>query len=129
VESLHAQQVTIHEKKAMKSNLKPGKQYCPRTDTIKQSNEKIKELQQNNHTIVLMLYANQMVLECFTGSQLKPHSIEWLWTQRGMEDLLIQMTGSRPHYTAQMPNRCIDFIYTYGEDEPFCTFRLLLILI
>jgi hypothetical protein len=61
-----------------------------------------------------MFDANQTVDDCYSGSKLKPFTIEWLRLQRALEDPFIKLMGSRPNSTTQTPNRPIDFILTFG---------------
>jgi hypothetical protein len=115
VESLYAQQVMVDEHHSLKLNSTYGHQeFLSQKDAIKPLNQLITELQQQNHAVVLMLDANQSYDNCFSGDTLKPYSIEWLRTQRGMPDPFVQKTGSKPNSTTLTPNRDIDFIYTFG---------------
>jgi len=115
-ESLFAQQVTIHEKASIKNGCPPSNKFCPRVHAIQQLNQIIHQLQQQKHAIILMLDANQSLVDCYTGSRVKPCSIEWLWLQRGLTDPFIKLVNSRPNSTTLIPNRDIDFVLTYGID-------------
>jgi hypothetical protein len=115
-ESLFAQQVTLHEKNSIKSGLLPSKSFCPRIHAIRQLNNIIHNLQQQQHAILLMLDANQTVSECYKGNKLIPYSIEWLCLQRGMDDPFIKLLNARPNSTTVTPNRVIDHILTFGID-------------
>jgi len=114
VESLYAQQMTIHEKRYLKSRSTKMITYCPRTDAIKRLNTLIQDLQTKNQAIILMVDANQSLAECSISTGIKPHSIEWLRLQMGMDDPFIQLMGRHPNSMTQTPNRDIDFILTYG---------------
>jgi len=99
-----------------KSGNIPSQKFCPRTNAIIQLNDIIKELQQQIHAIILMLDANQSLLECHKGKTIKPYSIEWLRVQWGMEDPFIKLKNSRPNTTTIIPNRDIDYVLSYGID-------------
>ncbi len=88
--------------------------YCPRTDAIKRLNTLIQDLQTKNQAIILMVDANQSLAECSISTGIKPHSIEWLRLQMGMDGPFIQLMGRHPNSMTQTPNRDIDFILTYG---------------
>jgi hypothetical protein len=47
-------------------------------DAIRRLVSIIRDLQKQNHAIVLMLDANQTLKECYKGSSVKRYSIEWL---------------------------------------------------
>jgi hypothetical protein len=115
-ESLYAQQTTLYEKAMSRNGNIPSKKFCPRINAILQLNNIIKNLQQQNHAIILMLDANQSFLECHKGKAIKPYSIEWLRVQRGMEDPFIKLKNSRPNSTTIIPNRDIDYVLSYGID-------------
>jgi hypothetical protein len=114
VDSVYAQQVTLHEKQACKDNSIPSKCFCPRTDTIWRLDTVIQELQQQNHAIILMIDANQSYFECSSARGIKPFSIKWLHLQCRMDDPFISLVGRWPNSTTQTPNRDIDFILSYG---------------
>jgi endonuclease/exonuclease/phosphatase family metal-dependent hydrolase len=61
-----------------------------------------------------MLDANQALKECYNKSTIKPHSIEWLQEQRGVDNPFVQLTGNRPNSTTQTPHRDIDYVLTFG---------------
>jgi hypothetical protein len=109
VESLFAQQCTIHEQHHSHSPNNIGYKFYPRQDAIHRLNNKIEEFQKANHAIILMIDANQTVDECYCGSKLKPYMIEWLRLQRGLDDPFITLMGSRPNSTTQNPLRPVDF--------------------
>lgn len=116
---MYAQQVTLHEKNALSNKSVNQKPFCPRTNAIKCLNELIPNelilnLQSNNHAIVLMLDANQMLTRCFHKNSVKPYSIEWLRLERGMDDPFIQTMMTRPNSTTHYPNRDIDYVLTHG---------------
>jgi hypothetical protein len=54
-----------------------------------------------------MVDANQTSRECYRGSSIKPHTIEWLKTHRGMEDPFISLVGSCPNSTTINPQHNI----------------------
>jgi hypothetical protein len=114
VDSLFAQQVTLYERACLKKGMEPKSTNCPRKEVIKNLNNTIKDLQTRNHDIILMLDANQSLADCFSGSSIKPYSIEWLRLQRGLDDPFIQLVGRRPNSTTYNPNRDIDYVLTYG---------------
>ncbi len=61
-----------------------------------------------------MLDANQAYSEYYTNALIKKYSIEWLCTQRGMDDPFVQLAQSRPNSTMTTPNRDIDYVLTFG---------------
>jgi hypothetical protein len=63
-----------------------------------------------------MLKTNQSLSDCYSGTKVKPYSIEWLWLQRCLVDSFIQLVNSRPNSTTLIPNRDIDFILSYSID-------------
>jgi hypothetical protein len=60
-----------------------------------------------------MLDANQVSHKCYTTSSIRRHSIEWLRTQRGLDDPFVQLTGRRPFSTTQTPSHDIDYVFTF----------------
>jgi len=114
IDSLYAQQTTLHERTRIKQGKSPDPKFCPRKDAILRLDYLIQSLQQQQHAIVLMLDANQTSQECYINNTIRPFSIEWLRLCRGMDDPFVQLTGKRPNSTTQTPGRDIDYIYTFG---------------
>lgn len=113
-ESLFTQQMMIYEQNCSINNFLPNKSCCPRTNAIKLLYDVIEDLQQKNRAIILVVDANQTLKECYKGNQLRPHSIEWLHLQGGLDDPFVRLTGAHPHSTTLTPLRDIDFILTHG---------------
>ncbi len=78
VESLYAQQYTLYERSCLKTGNPPNYKFCPRKDPIRRLNLAVKELQDKQHAVILMLDANQSGLECMKGTEVQPYTIEWL---------------------------------------------------
>jgi hypothetical protein len=112
VDSLYAQQVTIHEKRYLPTKNIPA--FCPRTNAIKRLNSTIHNLQKKDHAVILMLGANQSFDECFNSSALKPFSIKLLRIQRGMTDPFKSIMSKRPNSSTLLPNRDIDYVLSFG---------------
>ncbi len=63
---------------------------------------------------MLTIDTNQTSLKSHNASGPKPHSIEWLHMEHGMDDPFEKIHGDRPSSTTLTPNRDIDYILTYG---------------
>lgn len=59
VDSMYAQQMTIHERSCLKQGIPPQKKFCPRSNAIKSLEKLICSLQSHHHAIVLAIDANQ----------------------------------------------------------------------
>ena len=81
IESVYAQQMTIHEHNNLKHPNDLRRPFSPRTDTIHRLNILIQQLQAQHYAIVLTIDANQSYAECYKALQLCTHSIEWLCLQ------------------------------------------------
>jgi hypothetical protein len=68
-ESLHAQQMAIHERISMQRGSNSTVSFCPWKATIICIHDIIHALQKQHHAVVLMFDANQTFSECFKGSQ------------------------------------------------------------
>ncbi len=112
--SLYAQQVTLMELDAKKRKTKPSTNYCPRKAAIKELSKLLASLQEKDHSIILMIDANQVSHECFTAKGIKQHIIEWLRLEHGLDDPFTEHFGCRPPTTIINNGRDIDFIYTWG---------------
>jgi hypothetical protein len=112
--SLYAQQTTLMELDAKKNKTSPRTNFCPRKDSIKELSELITSLQEKDHSIILMVDANQASHECITSKGVKKYSIEWLRLEHGMDDPFTYHFGKRPPTTTINNGRDIDFIYTWG---------------
>jgi hypothetical protein len=112
--SVYAQQVTLMELEAKNKKIKPRANYCPRKDAIKELSNLIASLQEKEHVIILMIDANQASIECVNSKGIKPHSIEWLRVEHGLDDPFIEPFGGRPPTTTINNGRDIDFVFTWG---------------
>lgn len=90
VDSLYAQQITLQEKAFLKEKRGVPNFCCPRIDAIKWLNNIIASLQEQNHAVILMIDANQSLLDCSSSKGIKTFSIQWLHIQRGMVDPFVQ---------------------------------------
>lgn len=112
--SLFAQQTTLMELNTKRSNKPMNSTFCPRKAAIKALSDVLTSLQEQNHAIILMVDANQTHQECYTNKGIKPHSIEWLRIEHGLDDPFVTHFGQRPPTTTINNNRDIDYIYTWG---------------
>jgi hypothetical protein len=96
VNTFYSQQVYLMEREALNNKSTPSTSKCPRREAIKALSQIIGELQQQDHAIVLTIDANQTSLESHNASGPKPHSIEWLRMEHGMDDPFEKLHGDRP---------------------------------
>ncbi len=73
------------EKAALKKKNLPSTTLCPRKEAIKALSSIIGELQSQDHAIILSIDANQTPSECQNASGVKPHTIEWLRIEHGLD--------------------------------------------
>jgi hypothetical protein len=114
IDSVYANQTNLYEHQCITSDEIPNPNYCPRKAAIQHLDSIIQSLQQQHHSIVLMLDANQASHECYTTNSIHHHSIKWLCTQRGLDDPFVQLTGRGPFSTTQTPGRDINYVFTFG---------------
>jgi hypothetical protein len=112
--TLHHQQTLLMEQEALKNNTIWNNNKCPRKEAIKALSQLIGDLQQQGHSIILAIDANQTPAECFSKSTLKPFSIEWLRQEHAMSDPFSDIFSKRPSTTTVTPNRDIDYIFTHN---------------
>lgn len=111
---MHSQQTFLMETEALKSNKALLMNRCPRKEAIKALSDIIAALQEQDHAIILTIDANQTPLECQNANGIKPHSIEWLRMEHGLDDPFLLLHNKRPNTTTNTPHRDIDYILTYG---------------
>jgi hypothetical protein len=112
--TVHAQQMTIMEQDALKQNRILPPDTCPRKEAIKALGQIIEDLQKKQHSIILLIDANQTPGESKSKNATKKYSIKWLCETYGMTDPFIELLNNRPNTTTLTPGRDIDYILTYG---------------
>jgi hypothetical protein len=112
--TLYNQQITIMEQQAKKDNRVWEKPRCPRKEAIKELSNFIHDLQEQDHSIVLAVDANQTPRECYKANTLKHKTIEWLRQEHGLIDPFIELFQNRPSSTTIHPHRDIDYILTHN---------------
>jgi len=113
-DTVHAQQKTIYEKSCLASKRPIQPNLCPRKHAIITLQAYIESLQKQDHAIILMVDANQASHECYSSTDVRPYTIEWLKIQCNLSDPFIDLVGKRPSSTTQIPNRDIDYILTWN---------------
>jgi hypothetical protein len=113
IDTVHAQQTTYYEIKRMSSK-RPLNTFCPRKNAIMTLHSYITSLQQLQHAIVLMIDANQASKDCYTSTDVRPYTIEWLRITCGLLDPFVELHGHRPNSTTINPNRDIDYVFTWN---------------
>jgi hypothetical protein len=108
VNTLHSQQTFLMETDDLRKKQAPSTKCCPRKEAIKALSEKISELQEQDHAIILTIDANQTPLECRNTNGLKPYTIEWLRLEHGLDDAFLLLHGTRPDSTTTTPKCDID---------------------
>jgi hypothetical protein len=113
-DTVHAQQKTIYEKSCLASKCPIQPNFCPRKHAIITLQAYIESLQKQDHAIILIVDANQASHECYSSTDVRPYTIEWLKIQCNLSDPFIDLVGKRPSSTTQIPNRDIDYILTWN---------------
>jgi hypothetical protein len=75
VNTLYAQQMLLMEMEALKQKKAPSPTKCPRKEAILALSTVIGQLQEQNHSIILNIDANQTPLECHNEKGVKPCTI------------------------------------------------------
>ena len=112
--TVYAQQMTIMEQDALKQKRILPPDTCPRKEAIKALGQIIDNLQKQQHSIILLIDANQTPRESKSKNATKKFSIEWLRETYKMTDPFIELLNNRPTTTTLTCGRDIDYILTYG---------------
>lgn len=86
INTLYAQQTLLMEQEQLAQRNASSPIKCPRKAAIKELSTLLSDLQDQDHSIILLIDANQTPVESKTSSGVSPLSIEWLRIEHDLKD-------------------------------------------